>query len=168
MSNVRVQVLQEMFQYSTNRTAKLVEKFPAEKRLVQVKEGKGHALWQVGHVATSLDLVTNTWMLGGTPQLPPQYNKKFSPDIMGGDSPSGSAGDYPDFDEVLANYKKVAAQTVELLNGISDADLPGELRGPVPDQARAFFGKLGQGLLGMAMHDSHHHGQLALLKGVVG
>lgn len=167
MSNVRIQYLQEMVKYSTNRTAKLAEKFPADKRLVQVKPGKGHALWQVGHVAVALDIITNTWILGGKPALPAEYNKKFSPGIMGGDTPSANAGDYPAFDEVLANYRKAAANTVELLNGISDEDLPGELRGPVPDTARSFFGKLGTGLTGMAMHDAHHHGQLAMLKGFV-
>lgn len=167
MSNVRVQYLQEMIQYSTNRTAKLAEKFPADKRLVQIKPGKGHALWQIGHVAVALDTITNLWILGGDSVLPPQYAKKFSPGIMGGDTPSPNAADYPAFDEIVANYRRVAANTVELLQGISDEDLPGELRGPVPDQARSFFGKLGMGLTGMAMHDAHHHGQLAMLKGLV-
>jgi hypothetical protein len=167
MSNPRVDALKDMFAYSTQHTAGLAEKFPADKRLVQIKPGKGHALWQIGHVAVALDTITNCWLLGDKMHLSPQYNKKFSPGVMGGDDPSPDAGLYPPWDEVLENYKKAAARTVELLGGISDADLPGELRGPVPDQARSFFGKLGQGLTGMAMHDSHHHGQLALLKGFV-
>ncbi len=167
MSNPRVEYLKEMVKYSTDRTAKLAEKFPQDKRLVQIKPGKGHALWQVGHLAIALDLITNTWLLGGTPQLSAQYNQKFSPGIMGGDDPSPDASVYPSWDEVLASYRKSAGRTIELLGGISDSDLPGELRGPVPDQVRSFFGKLGQGLTGMAMHDSHHHGQLAMLKGYV-
>ena len=167
MSNPRVEYLQEMFKYSTNRTAKLAEKFPEDKRLVQLKPGKGHALWQIGHVAVSLDLITNCWIIGGKPSLPAKYSQKFSPGVMGGDDPSSDAGAYPSWEEVLAAYRGAAAQTIELLNTIADSDLPGELRGPVPDPARGFFGKLGQGLTGMAMHDSHHHGQLAMLKGLV-
>jgi hypothetical protein len=167
MSNPRVEYLQEMIKYSTSRTAKLAEKFPADKRLIQIKPGKGHALWQVGHVAVSLDLITNHWLLGGKPALSQQYVQKFSPDVMGGDEPSADAGVYPSWDDALASYKKAASQTIDLLNGVKDSDLGGELRGPVPDQVRSFFGQLGQGLTGMAMHDSHHHGQLAMLKGFV-
>lgn len=167
MSNPRVEYLQEMVKYSTNRTAKFAEKFPADKRLVQIKPGKGHALWQVGHVAIALDLITNTWILGGKQQLSAQYAQKFSPGVMGGDDPSPDASVYPSWDDALASYRKAAAQTIELLNSVKDSDLGGELRGPVPDQARSFFGKLGMGLTGMAMHDSHHHGQLAMLKGLV-
>jgi hypothetical protein len=165
MSKTRIESLQEAFKYTTDHSAKAAEKFPADKRLYQVKPGKGHALWQLGHMTLSLDLITNQWILGGKGLLPADWTPKFAPDVMGGAAPHADAKGYPSWDEIMANYKKVAQRTIELVGGLDDADLPGDLRGPVPANAKSFFGKLGPALLGMAMHDSHHEGQLALLKG---
>jgi hypothetical protein len=167
MSKQRVESLQDMFKYTTDHSWKAAEKFPADKRFVQLKPGKGHALWQLGHMALSLDTITNVWVMNGKGILPADWMPKFAPDVMGGAAPHGDAKGYPSWDEIMANYKKVAAQTIELVGSLNDEDLGGELRGPVPPQARSFFGKIGGSLMAMAMHDSHHEGQLALIKGAI-
>ncbi len=165
MSKHRIEALQDMFKYTVDHSAKAIEKFPADKRMYQVKPGKGHALWQVGHMTLSLDLIVNHWALNAAQLLPGDWTPKFAPDVMGGADPHADAKGYPAWDEVLANYKKVGARTIELVGQLNDEDLGGDLRGPVPPPAKNFFGKLGMSLMAMSMHDSHHEGQLALLKG---
>ena len=165
MSKHRIEALQDAYRYTIDHSAKVIEKFPADKRFFQVKPGKGHALWQVGHMTLSLDLIINQWMLNAKGMIPGDWVPKFAPDVMGGQDPQPDPKGYPSWDEVFANYKKVGAETIRLIGTLNDEDLGGELRGPVPPQAKSFFGKLGVSLTGMAMHDSHHEGQLALLKG---
>lgn len=165
MSKVRIEGIQEMYKYTTVHSAKAAEKFPADKRMYQVKPGKGHALWQLGHMTMALDLIVNNWALGKEGTIPGDWVAKFAPDVMGGQDPHSDPNGYPSWDDVLASYKTVAQRTCELIGGFTDADLSSELKGAVPPQAKSFFGNLGQTLVGMAMHDSHHEGQLALLKG---
>ena len=163
MSTAQIDILKAMYQYTFKSTSELAEKVPEEKRFKQVGEGKGHPLWYVGHLALSNDLFLNQWMLGGESLIPPEYQAKFAPGVMGGGPVSSDASDYPSWDEVVANYKKTAEKTIELLGGVSDEDLDGDLKGNVPEQARSFFGNLGASLVGMGMHDSHHRGQIALI-----
>ncbi len=165
MSKHRIEGLQDAYRYTIDHSAKALEKFPADKRFYQVKPGKGHALWQVGHMTLSLDLIVNSWLLNGATTLPGDWTPKFAPDVMGGAAPHADPKGYPSWDEVLANYKKVGQRTIELVGALNDEDLAGDPRGPLPPPAKNFFGKLGVSLMGMAMHDSHHEGQLALLKG---
>ncbi len=165
MSKSRIEGIQEMYKYTTVHSAKAAEKFPADKRLFQVKPGKGHALWQLGHMTMALDLIVNQWVLGKDGTIPGDWVAKFAPDVMGGQDPHGDAAGYPSWDEVFDAYKKVAQRTHDLIGELSDADLAGELKGNVPPPAKSFFGNVGQTLVGMAMHDSHHEGQMALLKG---
>jgi hypothetical protein len=165
MSKGKIESLQDMYRYTVDHSTKALEKFPADKRYFQIKPKKGHALWQVGHMALSLDLFVNNWALNAAPALPGDWMPKFAPDVVGGQDPQPDPKGYPSWDEVLENYKKAGARTIELLGKLDDSVLGGDLLGPCPPPAKAFFGKLGQTLLGMAMHDSHHEGQLALLKG---
>lgn len=164
MANERVATIMDSFKYAFKRTGDLVADIPAEAQTYQAAEGKGHALWYMGHLAFSLDLIVNQWFLNGESVIPKEYGAKFAPGVMGGGPVSGNASDYPAWDEVLENYRKAGAKTLELMGALSDEDLAGDLRGDVPDQARSFFGKLGESLIGMAAHDSHHRGQIAMLK----
>lgn len=166
MSKERVNALIESYEYTFKGTEKAADGFPEAQQLYQIKDGKAHALWYMGHLALALDLFVNQWFLGGDSVIPKDYVAKFAPSVMGAGPITGNAADYPSWDEVVANYRKAGAKTIELLGALNDEDLPGELRGEVPEQARRFFGNLGQSLVGMAAHDSHHRGQIALLKGL--
>ena len=57
---------------------------------------------------------------------------------------------------------------VTTIEGLSDEDLPGDLKGDVPEQARSFFGNLEESLLGMGLHETHHRGQIALISALKG
>lgn len=168
MSTDRVEVLIGMYSYGAKAAADNAAKTPEDKRLHQIAEGKGHALWQLGHLAVSHDLFINQWLLGGESQIPQDYTPKFAPAQMGGGTPTSNPDDYPSWDEVVDNLKKTCDKTIELLGTISDEDLPNPPQGNMPDAAKGFFGTLGESLIGMGMHDQHHAGQLALINGLNG
>ena len=163
MGKERVEVYSQMFKAAARSLKTEAEKVPEDKRLHQIADGKGHPLWHIGHLAHGQDLIINQWLLGGESVVPAEYGAIFAPGVMGGKTPTGNADDYPSWDEVLENYDKACAKTFELLEGLSDEDLPGDLKGDVPEQARSFFGKLDESLIGMALHEGHHRGQMALI-----
>ena len=134
----------------------------------QLKDGKAHPLWLLGHLANSSHVTIHMWACGGAPLIPFEYNKMFSPDTFGGDPITAVPADYPAWDEVLANYEKVSETCLEELRGLSDDDLSGELPGKVPDSARDFLGNIESTLRIMAIHDAHHRGQISLLAALGG
>jgi len=166
MSNPRVETIRTFFEYANQTTRKLAGDFPAEHRLRQPAQGRGHALWQVGHLTFSNDLFVVNWCCGEDSLCPPAYSAAFAPDIMGGTPVTANPEDYPGWDEVIAKYAEVGARVIDALGRLTDADLDGEMKGNVPEQAKNYFGTLGQSLVGLAAHEAHHRGQLALLKSV--
>lgn len=163
MGTEQVEVLAKMYKTAAKSVKETAEKVPEEKRLHQIAEGKGHPLWHVGHLTWAHDLITNQWFLGGESVVSAEYAVVFAPEIMKGKTPTAQASDYPSWDEVMDSYSNACAITIELIQGLSDEDLPGDLRGDVPEKARSFFGNLGEALMGMGLHDTHHRGQIALI-----
>ncbi len=163
MGKERVQVFSYMYKTASKSTKEAAEKVPEDKRLHQIADGKGHPLWHIGHLAQGHDLFINQWILGGDSIVSADYAGMFAPGVMGGGTPTGNAGDYPSWDEVMGNYDKACAKTIELIDGLSDEELPGDLKGEVPEQARSFFGSLGESLISMGLHETHHRGQIALI-----
>ena len=49
------------------------------------------------------------------------------------------------------------------IKALSDEDLPGGLKGPVPEEFKSFFTNLEGTVQTMCTHDAHHRGQMALL-----
>jgi hypothetical protein len=163
MAKDKVEMLAQAFESAVKATLETAGKVPAEKRYKQLQAGKAHPLWLLGHLAFSLDTIVNFMSLGGAPQLPPTYFQKFAPANAGGKPVSSEPGDYPDWDEVVANYEKVGKATAELVRKLDDADLPGGVKGNPPAAFAEFFKVLGNTLAGMAAHDSYHRGQIGLL-----
>ena len=163
MAKERVEVFANMYKAAAKSVKEAAEKVPEDKRLHQIAEGKAHPLWHVGHLAQGHDLFINQWILGGESVVSADYAGMFAPGIMGGKTPTAKASDYPAWDEVMDSYDKACAKTIELIEGLSDDDLPGDLKGDVPEQARSFFGNVGESLMGMGLHDAHHRGQIALI-----
>ncbi len=163
MANERIDMLVSTYEGLIKATIGAAEKIPAEKRMKQPQEGKGHPLWHMGHLAFAFDVITNTMALGGSPTLPPDYSKKFAPAFAGGEAITGSADDYPAWDDVIANYEKAGNAVVAKVRELQDADLAGGAKGSPPEEMADFFKVLGVTLGGMASHDSYHRGQMNLV-----
>ncbi len=168
MSNPKAEVYASMFDAAVKATVAAAGKIPEAKRLKQAAEGKGHPLWFMGHATFALGQFVHVWALGGDPVVPAEYGGPFSPGIAGGAAITGNAADYPAWDDVLANYEKAGAAVAEGLKALDDADLPGDLKGDVPEPAKSFFGNLEATLQGMVTHDAYHRGQMNALAGLGG
>lgn len=163
MSTERVEVYAQLYRTGTETVKAAAKTVPEDKRMHQIAEGKGHPLWQMGHLAFAHDRIINQIFLGGESVIPEEYTAMFAPDLMKGKAPTGNAGDYPSWDEVLDNYDKATANTLELIDGLSDEELPGELKGEAAQRTRDYFGSLERALMMMGLHAAHHRGQIGLI-----
>ncbi len=166
MSSVRAETFADMLEAAGRGSLKTIEGVSEEKRMKQPAEGKGHALWQVGHILWGVDFILNNFGLGLAPVNDPGMLMKFAPDIAGGPPVSADAGDYPGWDELIEGYKKSIETAAAGVRALSDDDLAGPLKGDVPEQVASFFGNLDQTISGMILHDAHHRGQIGLLAGL--
>ncbi|MCH7959880.1 MAG: DinB family protein [Candidatus Hydrogenedentes bacterium] len=166
MSNPKSEVYAELYEAAIKATVEVAGKVPEANRMRQLQENKAHPLWLLGHLAWGMDQVTNVWVLNGEATCPEDYVGKFAPDLAGGAPITTDAGDYPAWDDVLENYQKAGAAVVEAIRALDDSELDGELKGPIPDPVRGFFGNLGQSVSSMGTHDAHHRGQMAMIGGL--
>lgn len=166
MSNPKSEVYAQLYEAAVKATVGVAEKVSESNRTRQLEEGKAHPLWLIGHLAWGMDLVVNVWILNGEAKCPEGYVGKFAPDIAGGAPISTDAAAYPAWDEILEHYQKAGAAVVEAIRALDDAELEGQLKGPIPDPVRGFFGNLEQSVSSMGTHDAHHRGQLAMLGGL--
>ncbi len=163
MSDPRAEFYANELQACIDTTVKLAEGISADKRFVQAKPGGAHAAWLLGHLANTLNTVVLPWALDADRILPKGFGRRFAPQFVGGDPITDDQEDYPAWDEIVAEYKKVGAACVEGIRDLTTEELDGDLRGDVPEQFKDFFGNTQGTISSMIRHDSHHRGQMALV-----
>lgn len=166
MGSVRAEILAGMMEAATDATIKVAEEIPEGKRMAQIKDGKSHPLWLLGHVANTTSGAVIGLVLGQKPVCPKEYRSLFAPAFLGGEAIRSDAEHYPSWDEVMENYKKTAAAAIEGIKGLSDEDLAGPAKGPVPDQLKDMFAVTEKSIISFVLHDAHHKGQMATLAGL--
>jgi hypothetical protein len=163
MSNPMVEVYRQQLKLCRNETLRVAGEVKPEQRLVQLREGKAHPMWLVGHLTSTINSVTLQWMLGKGSLVPKGYGRTFAPDFAGGTPITNKPEDYPEWDEVVALYSRVMDAAIEGIASIPDEDLDLPLKGAMPEGLRSFFSTNGKTLAIMASHDSYHRGQIGLL-----
>ncbi|MDZ4861009.1 MAG: DinB family protein [Candidatus Hydrogenedentes bacterium] len=161
--NHKIELLAEQLASCGDQTLKVAARVPDANRFLQLRPGKAHPLWLVGHLANTINVVIIQWALNGENMVPKGFGKKFAPDFAGGDPISPNAEDYPAWDAVIAIYAEAIQKALEKLKQAADADLPKPLPGRIPEPLRDHFGNVGQTLNIMVSHDSYHRGQLGML-----
>jgi hypothetical protein len=116
--------------------------------------GGNHPLWVLGHVAYSEAELRDQFILG-KPNSLGEWKDLFGQ----GSTPLDDASKYPPFDEVLAKFAEVRADTLKLLATLSDDDL--DKPSQAPQEAQAFFGTIGLCLSAIPLHFVFHAGQVA-------
>lgn len=163
MSQILVETLASILEktmQSTLREASLVRE---QDRFLQLKAGKGHPAWFLGHLASSCDLVGTHWVVGLPAQFDESFRKKFAPDFLQGDPITPRPEDYPDWAEITAAYERAMRRFIDSVKGLTDEELPGPPRGDLPERLRERIPSLQIGATMMVLHDSHHRGQLAMI-----
>lgn len=141
----------------------LIANVSEDKRYRQLKEGKSHPLWLLGHIANTNNLLVNMWCLEATSQMPKDLIKKFSPDFSGGIDPTPDPDFYPSWDEVVALYTAITDTSVAGIARLTDDQILGELRGSAPDAMKERFGNVDATIRSMALHSEYHRGQIAII-----
>lgn len=77
-----------------------------------------------------------------------------------GTEPSAEANRYPDFDCAKKAFQNIRAETMSILEGLSDADLDQPSKN-CPPEFKEVFGTYGQCFLAMMLHPMMHRGQVA-------
>jgi DinB family protein len=163
MSDAKVEVFAGVLEICKIETERVAGEVREEDRLLQLREGKAHPLWLIGHLANSTDLLGLSWALGIGPMLPEDYRKRFSPDFAGGLPVTIQAEDYPSWEEALDAYRRVFDRFLEGVRNVRDEDLDEKPRAPVPVGFEKLFSSVGACLRIMVMHDNYHRGQLGML-----
>ena len=163
MSDPRAEIYADELQSCINATIKMADGIAPENRFLQAKPGGGHPAWLIGHLANTLDTVVLPWALAAERLLPKGFGRRFAPQFVGGDPITANKDDYPTWDDILAEYKKVGAACVQGIRGLTAAELDGDLRGNAPDQFKEMLGNTQATVASMIRHDSHHRGQIALV-----
>jgi len=118
-------------------------------------KGGNHPLWVLGHLVYSEANIVHHLIEGKENPLV-GWKEQFGQ----GSEPVDDASAYPSMDELLQEWEKVRAHTLSVLAGLSDDDLDQPSKN-VPPGREAFFGKVGNCFMMLALHPSMHQGQVA-------
>ena len=116
--------------------------------------GGNHALWCVGHLAYSEGNLVGVFIKGQANPVA-DWEHLFNQ----GTTPSDDASTYPTMDELIAKLQELRAQTMAMLNEMSDEDLDNPSH--APDEMKDWFGTVGQCLAAIPIHFAFHGGQIA-------
>ena len=116
--------------------------------------GGNHPHWVLGHIIHS-----EAGMVNGFIQGRPSPLSKWDALFGMGSQPDPQVNGYPSMDELLAEFEKVRADTLNVLDGLNDADL--DKPSHAPENLAPMFGTLGQCFSMLSLHASFHAGQVA-------
>jgi len=149
-----IDLIRDNLAKSRDRTLERVEEMREHCLVFPTANGGGHTLWVLGHLAYVEGLVIRSFMLGELNPLT-GWEEPFD----GGD-PVAEAEAYPPFDEVLTTCREMRAQTLALLESLTEEDLDRAAE-YVPEGWDATFGTWRLCLQYVADHWYMHRGQLA-------
>jgi len=138
-----------------NMTISLIDDMKDAPLTAPTSKGGNHPLWVLGHITWAEGSMVNGMMLGK-----PNPLEDWKPIFGDGTEPSDDASKYPPFDEVRAKFDEMRANTLNLLEGLTDADLDTRCK-QFPEEWEAYFGTYGKVLTIVAAHTMMHHGQVA-------
>jgi hypothetical protein len=117
-------------------------------------KGGNHPLWCLGHLTFSEGNLVHKYIKGQANPMA-EYAELFDQ----GTTPLDDASKYPSYDELLAKFEAVRADTMALLDTLTDADL--DKPSHAPAEMAQFFGTVGQCLAVIPIHYGFHGGQIA-------
>ncbi len=163
MSQVQIEILVSALERSLQLTLREASQVREQDRFLQLKAGKGHPMWLLGHLASSCDMIGARWIMGLPNQIEDAFRKRFAPVFMQGDPITTTPTDYPSWEEVTAVYERAMRCFIESIRSLIDEELTGPPRGSFPERLKERIPNLQMGATMMILHDSHHRGQIAMI-----
>ena len=161
----RMEFTLHLLEDTRKHTLAQVEDLTDQEMMFQPKPEVNHALWLLGHVATSENGLILRWCAGES-ALPEEYVKLF----FMGTSPDPDPAVYPAKEEILKVLADVHTRAVEVVRDLSAEELDerpigyDEMRGG----ARELFWSKGACIWHHAMHEASHAGQITILRRLMG
>ncbi|HZZ29460.1 MAG TPA: DinB family protein [Pirellulales bacterium] len=118
-------------------------------------KGGNHPLWVMGHMAHTEGSLVQHIMLG-RPNPVAHWGELFGMKS----EPTADAGRYPSLDEIREKFLELRAETMKLLDTLSDADLDQPAKG-CPPEMKEFVGTYWQCFLIIIFNTMTHRGQVA-------
>src|SRR5262249_8800263 len=118
-------------------------------------KGGNHPLWVLGHLAWLEGNVIQQVMLG-RPNPVAHWKGLFGI----GSEPLAEASCYPSFDEVQKAFQGIHAETLKLLDTLTDDDLDRPSQA-CPPEFKGFLGTYAQCFMVTIFNTMHHRGQVA-------
>lgn len=141
--------------FARGATTRLLQEIPHEKLCAQTPSCSNHALWIIGHLATTDDYFVNEFAGGGL-KLPEHWHKTFGM----GSKPVADASAYPPVEEVRRAFEERRAALVCWFESLT----PTELEKPLPESWAKYALAIGDLGPFIAWHEGYHCGQLATLR----
>lgn len=163
MNRARIELISQQLTMCREETLRVAGEVPEGDRFKQLKKGKAHPAWLVGHLANTVDSIVLTWSLAGEPRLSKEFKRQFAPDFVGGLPITADASDYPAWDAIIGSYQQTLDAAIAGIANLQDSDLSQPLKGQVPERLRERFTSIGRALSFMVLHDSYHRGQIGML-----
>lgn len=154
------QRLQKRLQAARDYSCALLADFKTpEEWTHQVHANANHALWFAGHMAVSDNFFVSNLAAERVARRP-EFEKAFGT----GSQPTNNPADYPPVADVLAYMKERRTTLLDVLNGLSDAELEQPLAKGTPD----FLPDIGSVFETAVWHEGLHSGQLSVCRRSMG
>jgi uncharacterized damage-inducible protein DinB len=150
-----VEFIRNGLERSERATMALLDDMKDQPLTFPTPKGGNHPLWVLGHLAYSEGDIIQQTMLG-RPNPLAHWKDLFRM----GTEPSAEASRYPNYEEVKQAFQRVRAETMKVLETLTDADLDQPSKS-CPPEFREFLGTYAQCFLIAILHPMTHRGQVA-------
>lgn len=127
--------------------------------LVRPTPNSNHIAWQLGHLISSENAMMEGVRAGGSPSLPATFGPAHSKETIGVNDPAK----FLTKDGYLALFKTQRTATLQILEGLSEADLDK----PGPEKFKSFAPTVGALMNGTGVHVLMHVGQIAVVRRIL-
>jgi len=141
--------------FARGLTEMLYDGISPDKLLHAPFPGANHALWIMGHLATTDDMFLGK-LMPREPKLLAKWGELFGM----GSKPVGDAAAYPSFDEIRAAFRNMREELMGWLKSQDDA----AMARPLPEGLEMFAPNLATFMGNLAAHESLHAGQLTVIR----
>lgn len=148
-----IQFIRFSLDTSAQWTLALIDDMKDQPLTFPTPKGGSHPLWVLGHLAYAEGSLQG--MISGKANPLAHWEPVFG----AGTDPSGRAEDYPSFEEARAAFVARRAETLRILETLTDADL--ERAADCPAELRDILGTVGKCLNIILFHVTSHRGQVA-------
>ena len=134
--------------------------FSEQEMFVRPAPSANHAMWQIGHMIASETNAGNLVRPGSMPELPAGFAERFGKDKSQNNNPA----DFPNKDEVLAQFEKTRRATAAWVQALSAQDL-GK---PTPEKLQGWAPTVGALAIALSGHLAMHVGQFQVIRRKLG